>query len=104
MKKHQREYEEYVRKMCDRFSEGCAVKHDYTDYCNCIQGNSFDTRYNFRQADDRTLVDMLISGEFDREDVKKVITKRQNTVKKWFVESFLTYDEWIADGKPKGDK
>lgn len=97
--KNMKEYEMYAKEIVDRFSDMCAVKRDYIDYCNCIQGKNLDTYYNFRQANDRTLIDMLISGEFEREDVQKSITERQEVAKKWLSENLLTYDEWIAKHK-----
>lgn len=51
------------------------------------------------QADGRTLIDMLISGEFERKDVQKSITERQEQAKKWLSENLLTYDEWVAKHK-----
>lgn len=99
MKEHQKEYEVYAKEIVDRFSDMCSVKRDYTDYCNCIQGKSLDTYYNFRQADGRTLIDMLISGEFERKDVQKSITERQEQAKKWLSENLLNYDEWVAKHK-----
>ena len=94
MKEYQKEYEVYAKEIVDKFSDMCSVKRDYTDYCNYIQDKNLDTYYNFRQADDRTLIDMLISGEFERDFVHNNITKRQNVAKKWLVENFLSYDEW----------
>lgn len=96
MKEYQKEYENYMKDIVDKFSDMCSVKRDYTDYCNCVQNKNMDTYYNFRQADSRTLIDMLISGEFEREDVHKSITERQENAKKWLSENLLTYDEWVV--------
>lgn len=97
MKKYQKEYEEYVKGIVDKFSDMCSVKNDYLDYCNYIQSKGYGVYYNFRQADVRTLVDILTSGDFENKNVHKIIQDRQEKAKKWLSENLLSYDEWFKN-------
>lgn len=90
-----KEYEKYMKTIVDKFSELCSTKMDYQDYCNYIQIKNPNTLINFRQANERALIDIMISGELKKEDVKKIIIKRQEFAKKWLSENILTYNEWI---------
>jgi hypothetical protein len=94
-KQLQKEYENFMKDLVNKFSELCSVKMDYQDYCNYISEQNVDTRYSFWPPNERILIDMMIDGSFERNGVKEKILERQERAKKWLSENSLTYSEWV---------
>jgi hypothetical protein len=98
-KEYQKEYEDYMKDIVNKFSELCSVKMDYQDYCNYVLERDRDTRYTFWHPHERIFIDMMLDGSFETDGVKDKILKRQDAAKKWLSENLLTYDEWVAKHK-----
>lgn len=96
MEENRIEYELFVKSIIDEFSDMCSVKRDYEDFCNYLQNKNMSVYYNFRQADVKSLIDILHSGDFENDDVHKIILKRQELAKENLSKNMLTYTEWEA--------
>jgi hypothetical protein len=94
-KEYQKEYENYMKDIVDKFSELCSVKMDYQDYCNYILERDRDTIYSFWHPHERVFIDMMLDGSFEIKGVKDKILERQKMAKKWLSENLLTYDNWV---------
>jgi len=94
-KEFQKEYENYMKDIVDKFSELCSVKMDYQDYCNYILERDRDIRYSFWHPHERVFIDMMLDGSFEIKVVKDKILERQKMAKKWLSENLLTYDNWV---------
>ena len=98
-KEFQKEYEDYMKDIVNKFSDLCSVKMDYQDYCNYILERDRDTRYSFWHPHERIFIDMMLDGSFEIKGVKEKILERQEGAKKWLSENLLTYDEWVVKYK-----
>jgi hypothetical protein len=94
-KEFQKEYENYMKDIVDKFSELCSVKMDYQDYCNYILERDIDTRYSFWHPHERVFIDMMLDGSFEIKGVKDKILERQKMAKNWLSENLLSYDNWV---------
>jgi hypothetical protein len=94
-KEFQKEYENYMKYIVDKFSGLCSVKMDYQDYCNYISEKDRDTRYTFWHPHERIFIDMMLDKSFEQKGVREKILERQEKAKKWLSENLLTYDDWV---------
>lgn len=99
MLEYQKEYENYMKDIVNRFSKICSLENDYWDYVNYICENDRDTRYTFYGPNERTLINMSLDGSFEIEGVKDKILKRQDEAKKWLIENSLSYGEYVKKYK-----
>ncbi len=95
METNRKEYEAYSKQVVDQFCDMLSLKNYYTDYCNAIQSKDMDTFYNFRNADERTLIDLSLSGEIENGDASDLMSERQKNAKEWLSKNYLTYDKWL---------
>jgi len=71
MKESQKEYENYITIITDKFLSFCSMHEYYLDYCNDIIDKNPDTRFRIFVVNEHNLLDMSLDGSFENDGARK---------------------------------
>lgn len=91
---NRKEYEKHMKLVVDKFSTMCNMEKLYFAWMNDHLSKT-DARVSFWPCQPKILIDLTLSGEFEKEEVKKRFKKDQVSAIEWLKNNTLTFEEFL---------
>lgn len=94
MNKDREEYENHMKNIVEKFSSMCNMEKLYFAWVNDYLSKT-DDRVSFWSCNPNILIDLTLSGEFEKKGVKERFKENQLEALDWLRKNTLTFTEFL---------